>query len=390
MAIMASWPLILFCTHVSKGRRPLSNNSNMRRTAAVTCCAMSFTAFLATARAFVSHQASPLPSLIATQQSFRVGSSLSPLILRSINSAAVADPNASGSFSLDPNSDEAMKLTSAMGLSAAQHSQLSHLASLVVDWNSRINLVSRKECTEPIVFGRHVLPSLALCVVPDSPIGSLKDSEESSEAQKKRVADIGTGGGFPGLPLAIAYPNVDFLLVDSVGKKLTAVQDMADEIGLANVKTHHGRVEELVDDPVEGRTHLNGYDGILGRSVTAMPRFCFWISDLLKKEEGKLMYIIGGNVEDIVVSQVEQDVAIGDLLGVAGASDKRILVLSAEGVEDVARKSGETKRIQGSSKKKKDNSSKRRGRSNAKGQWKKRDNAAPKERGYDQFQRYES
>lgn len=387
---MASWPLILFCMHVSKGRRALSNNSTMRRTAAVTCCAMPFTAFLATARAFVSHQASPLPSLIAAQQSFRVGSALSPLILRSINSAAVADPNASGSFSLDPNSDKARKLTSDMGLSAAQHSQLSHLASLVVDWNGRINLVSRKECTEPIVFGRHVLPSLALCAVSDSPIGSVKDSEESSEAQKKRVADIGTGGGFPGLPLAIAYPNVDFLLVDSVGKKLTAVQDMADEIGLANVKTHHGRVEELVDDPVEGRTHLNGYDGILGRSVTAMPRFCFWISDLLKKEEGKLMYIIGGNVEDIVVSQVEQDVAIGDLLGVAGASDKRILVLSAEGVEDVARKSGETKRIQGSSKKKKGNSSKRRGRSNAKGQWKKRDNAAPKERGYDQFQRYES
>ena len=359
--------------------------------AATACCAMSFAAFLATARAFVSHQASPLPSLIAAQQSFRVGSALSPLTSRaSIKSAAVADPNASGSFSLDPNSDEARKLTSDMGLSTAQHSQLSHLASLVVDWNSRINLVSRKECTEPIVFGRHVLPSVALCSVPDSPIGSLKDSGESFETQKKRVADIGTGGGFPGLPLAIAYPNVDFLLVDSVGKKLTAVQDMADEIGLANVKTHHGRVEELVDDPVEGRTHLHGYDGILGRSVTAMPRFCFWISDLLKREGGKLMYIIGGNVEDIVVSQVEQDIAIDDLLGVAGASDKRILVLSTEGVEDVARKSGETKRAQGSSKKKKGNSSKRRGRSNAKGQWKKRDSATPKKRGYDQFQRYES
>ena len=359
--------------------------------AATACCAMSFAAFLATARAFVSHQASPLPSLIAAQQSFRVGSALSPLTSRaSIKSAAVADPNASGSFSLDPNSDEARALTSDMGLSAAQHSQLQKLASLVVDWNSRINLVSRKECTEPIVFGRHVLPSVALCSVPDSPIGSLKESEESSETQKKRVADIGTGGGFPGLPLAIAYPNVDFLLVDSVGKKLTAVQDMADEIGLANVKTHHGRVEELVDDPVEGRTHLHGYDGILGRSVTAMPRFCFWISDLLKREGGKLMYIIGGNVEDIVVSQVEQDIAIDDLLGVAGASDKRILVLSTEGVEDVARKSGETKRAQGSSKKKKGNSSKRRGRSNAKGQWKKRDSATPKKRGYDQFQRYES
>jgi len=362
----------------------------MRRAAAAAAAyAMPFTAFFATARAFVSHLALPLPTLIATRRSFLV--STSPLILHSLN--AITDPNASGSFSLDPNSDEAKRLTSCMGLSVAQHDQLSHLASLVVDWNSRINLVSRKECTQDIVFGRHVLPSVALCAMPDSPIGSptVKESNGPSETDRKRVADIGTGGGLPGLPMAIAYPNVDFLLVDSVGKKLTAVQDMADELGLANVQTHHGRVEELVDDPVDGRKHLRGYDAILGRSVTAMPRFCFWIADLLKREDGKLMYIIGGDVEDIVTSQVERDVPIDDLLGVVGASDKRVLLLPAAAVEDVARKSGETKRAQGrGSKMKKGNSSKRKGNSAAKGQWKKRDNATPKQRGFERFERYES
>ena len=341
------------------------------------------------------HQASPLPTLlIAARRSFPATLSTSQVHSASTNSI-ITDPNASGSFSLDPNSDEAKKLTSKMGLSDDQHNQLSDLASLVVDWNSRINLVSRKECTQPIVFGRHVLPSVGLCTMPGSPLGPIvakDESNEASETEKRRAADIGTGGGFPGLPLAIAYPHVDFLLVDSVGKKLTAVQDMADELGLDNVRTHHGRVEELVDDPLEGKTHRHGYDAILGRSVTAMPRFCFWISDLLKKEEGKLLYIIGGDVEDIVVSQVERDVPIDDLLGVAGASDKRVLLLPASAVEDVANNSGETKRVQSGSgkKKKKGNSSKRRGNNAAKGQWRKRDNATPKQRGYDKFDRYES
>ena len=364
----------------------------MRRTAAAAYT-MSFAAFLATARAFVLHQASPLPTLlIASRRSISV-SSTSQIHSASTNSI-ITDPNASGSFSLDPNSAEAKKLTSAMGLSDDQHNQLSDLASLVVDWNSRINLVSRKECTQPIVFGRHVLPSVALCTMPGSPLGPVvaeDESNEASETEKRRAADIGTGGGFPGLPLAIAYPHVDFLLVDSVGKKLTAVQDMADELGLDNVRTHHGRVEELVDDPVEGKTHRHGFEAILGRSVTAMPRFCFWISDLLKKEEGKLLYIIGGDVEDIVASQVERDVPIDDLLGVAGASDKRVLLLPAAAVEDVARNSGETKRVHGSGKKKKKgNSSKRKGSNAAKGQWRKRDNATPKQRGYERFERFES
>ena len=104
------------------------------------------------------------------------------------------------------------------------------------------------------------------------------------------------------------------------------------------------------------------------------------------------MYIIGGDVEDIVTSQLERDVPIDDLLGVAGASDKRVLLLPAAAVEDVARNSGETKRVQGSGKKKKkkSNSSKPRGNSPAKGQWSKRDNATPKQRGYERFERFES
>lgn len=103
------------------------------------------------------------------------------------------------------------------------------------------------------------------------------------------------------------------------------------------------------------------------------------------------MYIIGGDVEDIVTSQVERDVPIDDLLKVAGASDKRVLLLPAAAVEDIARNSGETKRVQGSGKKKKKaNSSKQKGSNAAKGQWRKRDNAIPKQRGYERFERFES
>ena len=289
---------------------------------------------------------------------------------------AAADPYAAGQFSLDPDSSEARELTSSMGISSDQHDALSRLASLVVDWNGRINLVSRKECSPPIVFGRHVLPSAALSAVPNCALGTAS-----------LAMDVGCGGGFPGLPLAIIYPDTEFWLVDSVGKKLKAVQDMADELGLENVRVHHGRVEELVDDPVDGRKHRSAYDVCLGRSVTALPRFCFWISDLIKKEEGKLMYIIGGDIDEIVTSQVEEDCPIDDLLETAGVSDKRCLVLPASTVKDIARKSGEVKRKVGN---KSANKTKKKRSGSPKGQWKKKENGPKKNRGYDSFERFDS
>jgi len=125
--------------------------------------------------------------------------------------------NPSPTFAVDPNSNEAHDLLKKIGITdTAQQEQLKLLATLVVEWNERLNLISRKGCTVDVVFGRHILPSIALASLPELLDGNDSDSKDS----RRRVLDVGTGGGFPGVPLAIIFPYVDFLLVDSVGKKI--------------------------------------------------------------------------------------------------------------------------------------------------------------------------
>ena len=284
----------------------------------------------------------------------------------------------STSFAMEPGSAEAKRILNKLGLSDAQCQQMQNLAELVVDWNGRINLVSRKDCTVPVVFGRHILPSLAPLGL-DDPIIQNDDNQ--------RVADVGTGGGFPGLPLAIAYPNVQFLLVDSVGKKLVAVQDMADKLGLTNVKTQHARAEEMIDK-------YSSFDACVGRSVAAIPKFCFWTQGLLKKD-GHVIYLIGGEIEQELLDQTTTDVEIDTLLDHPGASDKRILVFPRGSVKNIAAASGEVLRLPGKkgvnpklaaarAQKKKNDQKKPRGA------WEKRDSKDPKQRGYENFQRFDS
>lgn len=289
-------------------------------------------------------------------------------------------------FAMDPYTDEARSITSALGITSEQHEKLTQLSDLVVQWNERLNLISRKDCTIEVVFGRHVLPSIALAALPQ--FQSIR--ENSSDP---RIVDVGTGGGFPGLPLSIIFPEADFLLVDSVGKKLKAIAEMATELRLENISTHHGRAEQIADDPLIGRKHRRKYDICVGRSVTAMPRFCFWIQDLLKSD-GKLVYIIGGEIESSVQSRVEDDVLIDKLLQCEGASDKRTLVLTSKDVIAVARESGEKK--VGNSRGKSRNSMKKKTRQNDDGKWNKskggwsdRNNVEKKDRGYSNFKRYE-
>jgi 16S rRNA (guanine527-N7)-methyltransferase len=282
----------------------------------------------------------------------------------------------STSFAMEPGSPEAKRILNKLGLSDAQCQKMQDLAELVVEWNERINLVSRKDCNVPVVFGRHILPSLAPLGL-DDPIIQNDDNQ--------RVADVGTGGGFPGLPLAIAYPNVEFLLVDSVGKKLVAVQDMADKLGLTNVQTQHARAEEMVDKH-------SSFDVCVGRSVAAIPRFCFWTQGLLK-QNGNLIYFIGGEIEQELLDQTTTDVEIDTLLDHPGASDKRILVFPRVSVKKIAAASGEVLRLPGkkgvtakssTEQKKKNNQRKPRGA------WEKRDSKDPKQRGYEKFQRFDS
>jgi len=141
----------------------------------------------------------------------------------------------------------------------AQIGQLTQLEGLYKEWNEKINVISRKDIGA--LYEKHVLHSLA--------IAALCPFHKGAE-----VVDIGTGGGFPGIPLAIFFPEVRFLLVDSIGKKIKVVKEVADAIGLKNVTAIHGRVEEI-----KGRT----FDYAVSRAVAPLGDLWGWINPLIRK-----------------------------------------------------------------------------------------------------------
>jgi 16S rRNA (guanine527-N7)-methyltransferase len=140
-----------------------------------------------------------------------------------------------------------------------QLEQFSKLEQLYKEWNEKINVISRKDIDS--LYERHVLHSLA--------IAALCSFDDGAE-----VVDIGTGGGFPGIPLAIFFPKVKFLLVDSIGKKIKVVQEVASAIGLKNVATLHGRVEEIKD-----RT----FDFAVSRAVAPLGDLWKWINPVIRR-----------------------------------------------------------------------------------------------------------
>jgi len=276
------------------------------------------------------------------------------------------------------------------------HNKLLRLSEEVLDWNTRLNLVSRKDCTVEVVYYKHVLPSMALL-----PLILKKQQQSSDDSMNEtlNVIDVGTGGGFPGLPLALLLPKVQFTLVDSIQKKLKAVSEMAAELEISNIRIHWGRVEEMYVGK-EGRAkHYNKYNIVLGRSVTALPRFCSWISDLLYKDtngyeenDGNLIYIIGGDLEDVVTTNIVKDIPLDTLLQRDEViSDKRAVIFNACNVEEIAMESDEKIVRRGSPSKKKGNQNRGRGGKNklAKGAWSRKQNDVKKERGYNEFKRYE-
>jgi len=142
--------------------------------------------------------------------------------------------------------------------------KLIQLAGLILDWNTRLNLISRKDAAH--IEEHHILHALTLTKVlrpPPAPLGGVS----------AHFADLGTGGGFPGLVLAICYPQCQFTLVDSVGKKIAAVDEIARELGLQNVESRAQRAETI--------THK--FDYVTGRAVTALPTFLGWARPLLRK-----------------------------------------------------------------------------------------------------------
>ena len=163
-------------------------------------------------------------------------------------------------------------------LSETQKKQYQMLYALYVDWNSRINVISRKDIDE--LYLRHVLHSLGIAKLVQFAPGS-------------KIMDVGTGGGFPGIPLAIMFPGSSFHLVDSINKKLKVINAVADALELTNIKTTHSRVEAINDH----------YDFIVSRAVTSMPTFVSWVKNkVLKKSNHHLkngiLYLKGGDLTD--------------------------------------------------------------------------------------------
>lgn len=161
-----------------------------------------------------------------------------------------------------------------------QRSQLATFVALLRDWNSRINLISRKD--EEQIWRSHILHSLAVLITVDMP-------------RRGMMLDLGTGGGMPGIPLAIMLPEVRFMLVDSIAKKIRAVEDMVLRLELKNVSVRLGRVEEDAFLRKYGGT----YDIVLARAVTRLPALVRWGYPLLRRDgPRKLVVWKGGDVAE--------------------------------------------------------------------------------------------
>ena len=171
------------------------------------------------------------------------------------------------------------------GLPTGAADQLNQLAPIYNEWNAAINVISRKDMEA--FDERHVLHSLAIFRAMRFAPGS-------------KVMDVGTGGGFPGIPLAIACPDVEFVLCDGVGKKIKVVQAVVDALGLKNVRAVHGRAEESKEK----------FDFIVSRAVTRMNKFVPWVQNRMEKRTinpwpNGILYLKGGDLDE-ELSEIKQ------------------------------------------------------------------------------------
>ena len=164
------------------------------------------------------------------------------------------------------------------GLTDEQRQQFEALDSLYREWNEKINVISRKDIDN--LYVNHVLHSLGIAKVNSF----LPDAE---------VLDVGTGGGFPGIPLAILFPKTRFHLVDSIGKKITVVKEVSQALGLKNVEAEQARAEQL----------KHKYDFVVSRAVTQMKEFYGWVHSKVKRDsrhplDNGILYLKGGDLDE--------------------------------------------------------------------------------------------
>lgn len=163
-------------------------------------------------------------------------------------------------------------------LSDTQRDRFSKLGNLYREWNEKINVISRKDIDQ--LYERHILHSLAIGKIIDFKAGTA-------------ILDVGTGGGFPGIPLAILFPDVNFHLIDSIGKKIKVVEAVAGALALDNIEATHTRVQEV----------KHSYDFIVSRAVTNLPDFMNWTKNKIEKKsfnklKNGIIYLKGGEFEE--------------------------------------------------------------------------------------------
>ncbi len=163
-------------------------------------------------------------------------------------------------------------------LTEQQQQQFAMLGPLYANWNEKINVISRKDIDN--LYVNHVLHSLGIAKV----ISFMPEAE---------ILDVGTGGGFPGIPLAILFPQTKFHLVDSIGKKITVVKEVSQALGLTNVTAEQIRAEQL----------KRRYDFIVSRAVTQMKEFYGWVQNKVKKHsvhtlDNGILYLKGGDLDE--------------------------------------------------------------------------------------------
>ena len=168
-----------------------------------------------------------------------------------------------------------------------QMAQFEKMDGLYREWNSKINVVSRKDIDE--LYRHHVLHSLGIAAylkaeMPDV-YERLRGEGPYAIAEPLKVMDLGTGGGFPGIPLAVMFPHAQFTLCDSIGKKIIVATEVAKGLGLQNVKTVNARAESLPET----------FDYIVSRAVTALDNFMPWVKG--KYNEG-ILYLKGGDLTE--------------------------------------------------------------------------------------------
>ncbi len=173
-------------------------------------------------------------------------------------------------------------------LTSEQSEQFEKLFDLYSFWNAQINVISRKDIDE--LYERHILHSLGI-----AKFCTFKPGE--------KVLDVGTGGGFPGIPLAILFPETEFHLVDSIGKKIKVVNEVANALGLKNVKASHLRAEQVTDK----------YNFVVSRAVTRLVDFYPWVRGKFAKEninaiQNGILYLKGGDLgEEIKESKLKAE-----------------------------------------------------------------------------------